>query len=147
MSNRNKGEYVHILHPMKNLFKIINSLPKLWFLLFIGAYILIIGITLNQTAINANDGLMPVSYEGYIEVGKPNYSIHEYIIVKDKSEVKFYYLGDIFVVNNSVSSIGDFILWFGLFFNFMIAFTMILYNVHKLLASFKLKKMDKRGCS
>ncbi len=77
----------------------------LFFVLFLGMFIVYIGASFNFLAVLENGGRMPVQ-------GIPA-TYEKHFAFEDKDEVNFYYFTDIIKIRNYYVSIGDIILLMG----------------------------------
>lgn len=90
----------------------------------------IIGETFNFMAISENKGRMPVLWDAHYESDR-------HFTYQNISEVKSWYLTDIFTIGDYIFSIGDFIIYFG-FFSYMI--TIFLFIKSKFVVTTKRRK-------
>jgi len=86
-----------------------------WCILF-SILFLSLGILGNFTAIQKNNGKMPV-------IADFDYSSKEHFTIKDIDEVNYIYLGDIFPLWGSFWSIGDFLLIIGMILMLVAVYT------------------------
>jgi len=103
-----------------------ERLFKLTFYLLLFFSLLLFGAVLNLTVTSFNDNKMPV-YDEYIDY---HYETPTHFYYSNKSEVTYYILSDIFKINfnkrySYYFSIGDILLYFGLFSVFITAILLI----------------------
>ena len=95
-----KNEKIKLQH--KYIF--MKNLSVVLFLLIVG----ILGGNLNLLAASENGGKMPV-------LSKYSYSTSTHFTFQDSSEVTYFYLADIFKINDFIYSIGDFLIYISCF--------------------------------
>jgi len=79
-------------------------------LVCIGLFLILLGIASNHVCILSNNG-MPVKANLPANTFYPGNGIHFYY--GSYNSINYFYLSDIFPINQNVYSIGDFIIYFG----------------------------------
>jgi len=97
---------------------------RLYFILSLCFNIIGIGILSNVIVINVNHNLMPVASPGCSPLKTET---HHYL--PDITKAKLYFLSDIFEIGSSTYSIGDFLIYFGLFLFILFVIITICFNI------------------
>ena len=92
---------------------------KIYKLLTLGFMLLSIGATLNLFVIKYNNNKMPIKISDFV------FNTQCYKSFQDKSEVNFWWLGDIINLGFAVVSIGDIIAFVGILIIFAVSLNVI----------------------
>ena len=75
--------------------------------------LVLLGAMLNMSVIVFNDGKMPVFMKATESI--PQGLEDSYLVIEDKEDINYYYLGDILYIKSLKFSIGDVLMVFGIF--------------------------------